>query len=142
MAETKILIVDDEVAIRGLLKCAVGGPEIDFFEADSAEGALAFAMENPPFDLVITDVFMKGMNGIDMARRLRDGGHAAKFLFLSGYCDLNLTDAGVEEDFDARFLAKPFALTELLSTVRIRPEPRQGGERPERPAPRRRRAVR
>ncbi len=140
MAETKILIVDDEVAIRGLLKCAVGGPEIDFFEADSAEGALDFARESPPFDLVITDVFMKGMNGIDMARRLRDGGHAAKFLFLSGYCDLNLMDAGVE-DFDARFLAKPFAITELLTAVRVLLEARHFRAQPARPGARRRPAT-
>ncbi|HUB77195.1 MAG TPA: response regulator [Bryobacteraceae bacterium] len=124
MGAAKILIVDDEVAIRGLLKSAVGGPEVNFFEADSAEGALDFARRNPPFDLVITDIFMKGMNGIDMARRLREGGHAAKFLFLSGYCDLNLEDM-LSEDFDARFLPKPFALTELVATVRILLEARQ-----------------
>lgn len=141
MAETKILIVDDEVAIRGLLKCVVGGPEVNFSEADSAERALDFARESPPFDLVITDVFMKGMNGIDMARRLREDGHAAKFLFLSGYCDLNLEEAGAE-DFEARFLAKPFAIGELLSAVRILLEARQWRARPDRPEPRRRRAVR
>jgi two-component system, response regulator YesN len=129
MAQTKILIVDDEVAIRGLLKCAVGGPEVNFFEADSAERALDFARHNPPFDLVITDIFMKGMNGIDMARRLRDGGHAARFLFLSGYCDLNLLEVGAG-DFEARFLGKPFAIAELVTTVRVLLEARHWRARP------------
>ncbi len=129
MGQTKILIVDDEVAIRGLLKCAVGGPEVNFFEADSAERALDFAQHNPPFDLVITDVFMKGMNGIDMARRLRDGGHAARFLFLSGYCDVNLLEVGAG-DFEARFLAKPFAIAELVTTVRILLEAQHRRARP------------
>jgi DNA-binding response OmpR family regulator len=136
MAATKILIVDDEVAIRGLLKTAVGGPEVNFFEADSAEGALDFARRNPPFDLVITDVVMKGMNGIDMARRLHEGGHAAKFLFLSGYCDLNLDEVGVA-DIDARFLPKPFAITELLTTVRFLLEARHFRAHPRRPSRRR-----
>jgi DNA-binding response OmpR family regulator len=136
MAATKILIVDDEVAIRGLLKTAVGGPEVNFFEADSAEGALDFARQSPPFDLVITDVFMKGMNGIDMARRLRADGHAATFLFLSGYSDLSLDEVRVQ-DMDARFLPKPFAIKELLTTVRFLLETKRFRARPQR-APRRR----
>ena len=53
MAETRILIVDDEATIRALLKCAVAAPGVALFEADCAERALDAAPWNAPFDLVI-----------------------------------------------------------------------------------------
>jgi YesN/AraC family two-component response regulator len=87
------------------------------FEADSAERALDSALGNAPFDLVITDVLMPGMDGVDLATRLRAGGYAGKFLFISGYCDLESLE-GRLRGLDANFLAKPFSVPELLRVVR------------------------
>jgi DNA-binding NtrC family response regulator len=117
MAETRILIVDDEATIRALLKCAVAAPGTALFEADCAEVALDSARGNAPFDLVITDVLMPGMDGVDLAARLRAAGHAGKFLFISGYCDLeSLADR--LRGLNASFLAKPFSIPELIRVVR------------------------
>ena len=116
MPETRILIVDDEATIRALLKCAVAAPGITLFEADCAERALDAASWNAPFDLVITDVLMPGMDGVDLAARLRGAGHAAKFLFISGYCDLESLASRLR-GLDAAFLAKPFSIPELIRVV-------------------------
>lgn len=118
MSENRILIVDDEATIRALLKCAVAAPGMTLFEADCAEGALDSARWNAPFDLVITDVLMPGMDGVDLATRLRAGGYAARFLFISGYCDLQSLE-GRLNGFDASFLSKPFSIPELIRVVRV-----------------------
>ncbi len=110
------MIVDDEATIRALLTCAVAAPGIEVCEAQCAEEALERAASQPPFDLVITDVMMPGMDGLDLAARLHSAGHAAKFLFISGFCDL----AGMEDrvgGLQAQFLAKPFSIPELVRTV-------------------------
>jgi CheY-like chemotaxis protein len=116
MPETKILIVDDEATIRSLLKCAVGAPGVGLFEAESAERALESADEHAPFDLVITDVLMPGMDGVELARHLRDRGHAAKFLFISGFCDVQSMEARID-GFHARFLPKPFSIPDLVHAM-------------------------
>ncbi len=140
MSDVRILIVDDEATIRALLKCAVAGPGVDLFEADSAERALEMAVLQAPFDLVITDILMPGMDGVELAGRMRAQGYAGKFLFISGFCDLQSLEKRIR-GFHARFLAKPFSIPELVRMVRI-----LLGERnvqPLRmPAPRHKRAVR
>jgi len=139
MSETRILIVDDEATIRALLKCAVAGPGVDLFEADSAEGAMDSASRNSPFDLVITDILMPGMDGVQLAASLRDKGHAGKFLFISGFCDLESLEKRIQ-GFHARFLSKPFSIPELIRVVRTLLGERQ--EEPERLEAARRRAAR
>ena len=117
MSETRILIVDDEATIRALLKCAVAAPGMSLFEADCAEHALEFAADNAPFDLVITDVLMPGMDGVDLAHRLHAERRADRFLFVSGYCDRQSIDARVR-DLEFHFLGKPFSIPELIRVVR------------------------
>jgi DNA-binding NtrC family response regulator len=138
MAETRILIVDDEATIRALLKCAVAAPGIALFEADCAEQALECANLKAPFDLVITDILMPGMDGVDLAVRMRADGHAVKFLFISGFCDLQTLEVRIR-GLEARFLGKPFNIPELLHVVRSLIDQRQSETRS---APRRRRASR
>ena len=116
MSEKKILIVDDEPAIRSLLHCALRAPGVSLFEADCAAKALALAREAGPFELVVTDVTMPVVDGVELARQLLDQGQARSFLFISGYCDVPPEQLARFEF--ARFLAKPFAIPEFLRTVR------------------------
>ena len=117
MSGVRILIVDDEETIRALLKVAVAAPGVDLFEAESGEHALDVAAHHAPFDLVITDILMPGMNGVDCATRLRDRGHADRFLFISGYCDSASLQARAQ-GIPFRFLAKPFSIPDLIAVVR------------------------
>ncbi len=118
MSDTRILVVDDEATIRALLKCAVAAPGVDLYEADSAERALETAALHAPFDLVITDILMPGIDGVELASRLRQQGQANKFLFISGFCDPQSLEKRIR-GFQARFLAKPFSIPELVRMVRI-----------------------
>jgi FixJ family two-component response regulator len=57
------------------------------------------------------------MDGVDLATRLRAAGHAGRFLFISGYCDLESLEDRLR-GLNASFLAKPFSIPELIRVVR------------------------
>ena len=69
MRTTKVLIADDDAALRGLLARALDELDIDVFEARDAMGALVMAHETPP-DLIILDVSMPGGNGLSACEML------------------------------------------------------------------------
>jgi CheY-like chemotaxis protein len=117
MTERQILIVDDEPSIRRMLCCAIAGPDVVIWEADCGETALRLAREKGPFSLVITDLLMPGMDGVELARRLRDDGQANCFLFISGYCESEMMAERMRAFPTAAFLAKPFDLRMLSRKV-------------------------
>lgn len=117
MSKRKILIVDDEPPIRGLLVSALSGPGRELVEAENGNQALELAAEHGSFDVVVTDLLMPGMGGIELARRLRKARLARRFLFISGYTPMDSIDHTLEEFEHAEFLNKPFSMIELLRVV-------------------------
>jgi DNA-binding NtrC family response regulator len=115
MPVQKILIIDDEPAIRTLLRCALAAPGFRVFEADCGANALAIAAEQAPFALVVSDILMPGMDGIALAKILAREGLADRFLFISGFCDGGAIPESGREFPTAAFLAKPFSISELLT---------------------------
>jgi CheY-like chemotaxis protein len=118
MSEQKILIVDDEAAIRTLLRCAVSAPGFSVYEADCGKAALSLAAQQGPFALVVSDILMPGMDGIELARKLTGAGKAQRFLFVSGYCDGEYMPERISEFPVSAFLPKPFSIPDLLHTFR------------------------
>jgi CheY-like chemotaxis protein len=115
----KILVVDDEPLIRGLVKCALSAPGHEVFEADCGAEALAIADEHGPFDLVVSDIMMPEMDGLELVARLRVASHCANFVVMSGFCDDGECLADRMGELGACvFLSKPFTIAELLRTVR------------------------
>ena len=113
----RILVVDDEAPIRGLLVAALTAPGSEVLDAEDGDGALELARQHQSFDLVVTDIVMPGMNGIDLARRLRGGFNVRRFLFVSGFSEIESIDRTLEEFERAEFLNKPFSILELLRIV-------------------------
>ena len=111
----RILVVDDDPRIASSLRRALlyEGYEVDT-AADGIEG-LASARRLAP-DLVILDVMMPGLDGIEVCRRLRAGGEVAILMLTA----LDATSARVEglDSGADDYLVKPFAYEELLARVR------------------------
>jgi DNA-binding NtrC family response regulator len=83
-------------------------------EAETAEAALALAGKiRQPFDVLVSDILMPGMNGDALARRLTDLWPELKVLLISGYVE----QASALDRDRVKFLAKPFALDELTDCV-------------------------
>ena len=113
----KILVIDDERAVRESLRRALEleGYEIEL-AADGEEALARFGLESP-VDAAILDVLMPGIDGLEVCRRLRMNGSRVPVLMLTARAEVDSRVAGLDAGADD-YLAKPFALAELLARVR------------------------
>ena len=112
-----ILLVDDEQAVRSIVLKILKRANYDVLEAEDGANAIQIAEKHAgPIDLVVTDMFMPGMMGPEVVRKLLEIRPGIRALFMSGYADKDST-SGVPEG--ANFLGKPFSSTELGKAVEI-----------------------
>jgi len=111
----RLLIVDDDAALRALLRTTFEVVDVEVEESGSAEGALdAIGRERP--DAIVLDVSLPGMSGVELCRRLKADEATEKIavVILSGSVD----DAAPARELGAdAFLRKPFSPLELLDVV-------------------------
>jgi len=117
MANYTVLVVDDEPMIRTLLHRAIATAEIDVVEADSAETALQMVAPPAGFALVVTDILLGRMDGVELAQKLSATGRGYRFLFISGYAEDQLIRNCIDQFQCALFLEKPFAISDLIHAV-------------------------
>jgi two-component system response regulator MprA len=111
-----ILVVDDDFAVRESLDRALRANGFDVKLA--GDGREAFArMDATPFDAVVLDLLMPGVDGIAVCRTLRASGNRVPILMLTAREAVADRVAGLEAGADD-YLVKPFALEELLARVR------------------------
>ena len=111
---TKILIVDDDPDIRNVLNLLLRS---DYETAEAADGAEAveYMQQNPETDLVILDVMMPGMDGIETCEKIREHSNVP-ILFLTAKSAEQDRIAAYQSGGDD-FLSKPFSQPELLAKV-------------------------
>src|SRR5215210_3408956 len=113
----KILVVDDERAVRDSLRRAL---ELEGYEIElAADGdeALSRLESNEEPDAVILDVLMPGVDGLEVCRRLRSSGKKLPVLMLTARTEVEDRVAGLDAGADD-YVVKPFALEELLARLR------------------------
>jgi two-component system OmpR family response regulator len=112
----RVLLVEDEVAIANAVKAglAADGHAVDAV-ADGRE-SIAWA-ETYPYDLVVLDVILPGLDGFGVCSTLRRNGFTAPILMLTALDDVRDRVAGLDSGADD-YLAKPFAMDELRARVR------------------------
>ncbi|GAA0526649.1 two-component system KDP operon response regulator KdpE [Rhizomicrobium palustre] len=130
MNSLRILIVDDEAAIRKLLKTALTSQGYAVTEAHDGNVALTLAGRNA-FDIIVLDLGMPGMDGFEVLSRLREAGSVVPVIVLSVRADeagkVKALDLGADD-----YVTKPFGIDELLARIRtaIRHRLAQEGEKP------------
>jgi two-component system, OmpR family, response regulator MprA len=113
-----ILVVDDDQAVRDSLRRALALQGYDVELAGDGEEALLAARKNPNgIDLMILDVLMPKVDGLEVARRLRADGNQVPVLMLTARDQVSDRVSGLEAGADD-YLVKPFALEELVARVR------------------------
>ena len=112
----RVLVVDDDVPVRRMLLRALTAEGFDVRAAADGGAALALAEREVP-DVVVLDVAMPGMDGLDVCRRLRAKGVTAGILMLTARDAVPDRVAGLEAGADD-YLVKPFALEELVARIR------------------------
>lgn len=112
----QILIVDDDPPVRRMLARTIGAEGYGVDEAADGPHAL-IAIERRVPDLIVLDVAMPGLDGIDVCRRVRAKGLAIPILLLTARGGVADRVAGLDAGADD-YLAKPFDTEELLARVR------------------------
>jgi len=112
----RILVADDEPAVRAALARALSLDGYEVGAAEDGEDALAAVRRERP-ELIVLDVLMPGLDGIAVCRRLRRDGDRTPVLMLTARDAVSDRVAGLDAGADD-YLVKPFALEELLARVR------------------------
>lgn len=111
----QILLVEDDESLRKFLAQALvrAGHEV----RDYGDGQEAFVhLRDIPFDLLLTDIVMPGMDGIELAKRAAELDAALKIMFITGFAAVALHPAS-NAPKQAKVLSKPFHLREIVAEV-------------------------
>ena len=115
-AAAAILVVDDDAGQRSLLETFLRAQGFRTRSADSGAAALAL-LERDSFGLIVSDVRMPGMSGIETLRRVRERHPGLPVLLVTAFADIRTAVAAMR-DGAVNYLAKPIDLDELMSSVR------------------------
>jgi two-component system, OmpR family, response regulator MprA len=129
-SRARVLVVDDDPRILSLLRRGLSFEGYQVSTADDGLGALMAARDELP-DLVVLDLMMPGLDGLEVCRRLRAGDEDVPILMLTARDTVPDRVAGLDAGADD-YLVKPFAFDELLARVRAllrrsRPDERDSG---------------
>jgi two-component system KDP operon response regulator KdpE len=129
-APSRVLVVDDEPAIRRFLRTSLRAEGYDIVEVETGEAALAEVRRRAP-DLIVLDLGLPGLDGLEVIRRVREPGSVVPIIVLTSRTD----EAGKVEALDLGaddYVTKPFGVDELLARMRaaLRHRLLQQGERP------------
>lgn len=128
--KVKLLVVDDEPAIRKLLRLGLGTEGYEIAEATNGRTALLQQEAEKP-DLILLDLGLPDMEGNDLLARWRAAGVEVPVVVLSSRTDepgiVRALELGADD-----YVTKPFGMKELLARIRtaLRHKLQQGGERP------------
>jgi two-component system, OmpR family, response regulator MprA len=126
MVKTRVLIVDDDGPVRRTLARTLGAEGYETALASDGGAALVEVERDPP-DAIVLDAIMPGLDGLAVARRLREKGVPVPILMLTARDTVADRVAGLDAGADD-YLVKPFATEELLA--RLRALLRRGNETP------------
>ena len=115
----RVLIVDDEAFIREGLKVICDWEELGFSicgDAASGEEALQKILQEKP-DLVLMDIKMPGMTGLEIIKKCKDAGSLSRFIVISGYSDFTYAQEAIRYGV-TNYLTKPVDEDELIPTVK------------------------
>ncbi len=111
----RILLAEDDPSMRGFLARALKKAGHDVVEVPDGDAAMTW-LGNSEFDLLLADIVMPGVNGIDLAKHAKSDTSKLKVMLITGFAAVALKAQG-EVDLDAKVLSKPFHLNTLVDEV-------------------------
>ncbi len=116
MDKPKVLVVEDDQRIRASIRRALAYEGYRAFEAGDGESALVTVRDDPP-DLILLDLNLPGIDGIEVCRRIRDAGDTMPIIMITARDAVSDRVVGLDSGADD-YLVKPFDLSELTARVR------------------------
>jgi two-component system cell cycle response regulator CpdR len=111
----KILLAEDDGDMRRFLVRALSNAGYEVVSFDNGKSAYDRLREEP-FELLLTDIVMPEMDGIELARRATEIDPDLKVMFITGFAAVAL-NAASQAPKDAKILSKPFHLRDLVNVV-------------------------
>ena len=114
----KILLAEDDDSMRGFLAKALerAGHKVESCP-DGEAGLDALKVTSASYDLLLTDIVMPGLDGIELARKAAEIDPQLKIMFITGFAAVALNSGAEAATRDATVLSKPFHLRELVAEV-------------------------
>ncbi|WP_240986734.1 response regulator [Acididesulfobacillus acetoxydans] len=115
MSKTRVLVIDDEVQIRRLLKVALTAHNYDVYEAGTGQGGLNWIAMHKP-DLVLLDLGLPDQDGLEVIKNLREWSQVPVVILSAREQEsekIAALDAGADD-----YVTKPFSMGELLARLR------------------------
>jgi YesN/AraC family two-component response regulator len=112
----KLLFVEDEEDLLSIISDALTKLQANFLTATNGLEALEILKNNPDIDVIVTDINMPQMNGLDMIKNINDQGIAIPIIIMSAHTESEYIskakDYGVEE-----YLLKPFDFIKFIELI-------------------------
>jgi DNA-binding response OmpR family regulator len=116
MAEKKILVVDDEAALRSIVCAELQEIGYDVSTAEDGDEAIAM-LQSRNFDLILLDNQMQRVNGAEVLKFVRDGRRDAKVIMVTGSTEIPIeVDAATRAPDET--IIKPFGIAELVEAIK------------------------
>lgn len=115
LPKPRILLAEDDEAMRSFLERALERAGYEVASFANGEEAHAHLLQ-APFSLLLTDIVMPKMDGIELARRASELDPTLKIMFITGFAAVTLNTETAPPK-DARILSKPFHLKDLVKEV-------------------------
>ncbi len=107
----KVLFVDDQEEILELIKIKLAGELYEKFYAENATEAMKI-VESEGIDVVVTDIFMPDIGGLDLLKRLKESHPDVVRVVLSGFSQVNTVLEAINSGDIFRFITKPWRVDE------------------------------
>ncbi len=115
----KILLAEDDEAMLEFLKLALERAGHDIIDFDNGSTALKhITSTNDTYDLLLSDVVMPGIDGIELAQKVTELQPDIKVMFITGFAAMAMKDLGDENmKQQPQMLSKPFHLNDLVEQI-------------------------
>ena len=113
--QKRILLAEDDDSMRGFLERALGRAGYDVKSFPNGKDALD-CLKQEPFTLLLTDIVMPLMDGIELARHASEIDPSLKIMFITGFAAVTLNSETAPPK-DSRVLSKPFHLKDLVREI-------------------------
>lgn len=110
----RVLVVDDENIVRSFLRRALERRGYSVYEASEGLTALSLLAEQS-FDLVLLDMNMPRLSGVEVLRKIRESGSSVRVVLSSGYSDVERDE--LDPSSYQGFLIKPYGIAELVKVI-------------------------
>jgi diguanylate cyclase (GGDEF)-like protein len=118
LMEYKLLFVDDDKISANSFKHQING-KYDIDIAENAETAIKFIKENETYPVIIADMNMPGMNGIDFLEKVKELSPLSTRIMLTGNADLEVAINAINKGNIFRFLTKPSSKENILNVIEL-----------------------